>query len=71
MSGSGHFKVISDSGIYAHSSSKFTNANKTRKLPSNETFVVKKVVKVNGVTRFYINSNEYVTSNRNLVEFNK
>ncbi|MCK8607134.1 beta strand repeat-containing protein [Apilactobacillus ozensis] len=71
ISGSGHFKVISDSGIYAHSSSKFTNANKTRKLPSNETFVVKKVVKVNGVTRFYINSNEYVTSNRNLVEFNK
>ncbi|MCL0330382.1 DUF5776 domain-containing protein, partial [Apilactobacillus xinyiensis] len=66
-----HFKVTSKHGIYAHSSDKFTNANKTRKLPNNETFSVKKVVKVNGVTRFYINSNEYVTSNKDLVKLSK
>lgn len=36
-------------------------------MKKGDKFTVKHIVLVNGVTRYYINENEYVTSDKNLV----
>ncbi|MCL0330266.1 DUF5776 domain-containing protein [Apilactobacillus xinyiensis] len=61
------YNVISESGIYVHSSAEFTKDNRVRKLKKGAKFSVKRVVKVNGITRYYINDKEYVTSDPNMV----
>ncbi|MCK8607126.1 DUF5776 domain-containing protein [Apilactobacillus ozensis] len=61
------FNVLADSGIYVHSSGVFTKNNRVRKMKKGDKFTVKNVVLVDGVTRYYINENEYVTSDKNLV----
>ncbi|WP_054658839.1 DUF5776 domain-containing protein, partial [Apilactobacillus ozensis] len=61
------FNVLADSGIYVHSSGVFTKNNRVKKMKKGDKFTVKHIVLVNGVTRYYINENEYVTSDKNLV----
>ncbi|MCL0330826.1 DUF5776 domain-containing protein, partial [Apilactobacillus xinyiensis] len=61
------YNVISENGIYIHSSAKFSKDNRVRKLKKGAKFSVKRVVKVNGVNRYYISDKEYVTSDPNMV----
>ncbi|MCL0312918.1 DUF5776 domain-containing protein, partial [Apilactobacillus sp. TMW 2.2459] len=62
------YKVIAKGGIHVHSSSNLTTNNRIAFWKKGHKFTVKKVVDVNGRTRFYIGDSQYVTGNKNFVK---
>ncbi|TPR17660.1 hypothetical protein DY138_07085 [Apilactobacillus timberlakei] len=61
------FKIIKPSGALVHSGKRFHASNVVKKLNKNDVFKVNKIVKLNGITRFYIGKGEYITSNKTYV----
>ncbi|TPR17659.1 hypothetical protein DY138_07080 [Apilactobacillus timberlakei] len=61
------FRVIKPSGVSIHTNKYFDNNNVVKKLHKNDIFKVQKVVKYNGITRFYVGNGEYVTSDKTYV----
>lgn len=62
------YKVIRPTGVWLHDDKKFDIANRIKHYGQNRVIKVKKVVKYRGITRLYINENQYITSNKTFVK---
>ncbi|MCK8618412.1 DUF5776 domain-containing protein [Apilactobacillus kunkeei] len=66
-----YYKVIRPTGVWLHDGKKFSVNNRIKHFRRNSIIKIRKVVKYYGITRLYINSHEYITSNKTFVKKTK
>ncbi|CAI2625924.1 hypothetical protein AKUA1404_02370 [Apilactobacillus kunkeei] len=63
-----HYRVIRPTGVWLHDSKKFSVGNRIKHFRRNSVIKIRKVIKYHGITRLYINSHQYITSNKTFVK---
>ncbi|WP_155451877.1 DUF5776 domain-containing protein [Apilactobacillus kunkeei] len=66
-----YYKVIRPTGVWLHDSKKFNVGNRIKHYKHNSVIKIRKVIKYYGITRLYINSHQYITSNKTFVKETK
>ncbi|WP_203621357.1 DUF5776 domain-containing protein [Apilactobacillus nanyangensis] len=66
-----HYRVIRPTGVWLHDSKKFSVGNRIKHFRRNSVIKIRKVIKYHGITRLYINSHQYITSNKTFVKKTK
>ncbi|MFY1048977.1 DUF5776 domain-containing protein [Apilactobacillus sp. 1-1-2] len=66
-----HYRVIRPTGVWLHNSKKFSVGNRIKHFRRNSVIKIRKVLKYHGITRLYINSHQYITSNKTFVKETK
>ncbi|GAA6114435.1 DUF5776 domain-containing protein [Apilactobacillus apinorum] len=65
------YKVIRPTGIWLHDDKKFNVENRLKHYAKDRIIKIRKVVKYHGITRLYVNENQYITSNKTYVKIAK